>query len=500
MSSSDNFMNKSISRNLFTLNFKLFIAVVVAGALALGAFFISNLFEGILANDLYLSEEAKSRVVNKRYADLSEYIDTWKVKATDTDALKEWIREESYTALIVYDNKHDLFSGGYVVDTNEIQAAEGDESNIEENKKDAATADEDTGRIDTSNFKSDLYNRIVHFADGEYFVYINVYKEKRFYRIMDIFKVILAATIFVLALLLYNTVMLRRISQLSDDVRMISEGDLKRKIEVGGHDEIRDLADSVENMKTSIQDQMGREKAAWDANSQLVTAMSHDIRTPLTSLIGYLDIIESGRYESEEELHNYISSCGEKALQLKELSDKLFRYFLVFGNEAQDKQMEIMDAGILFQQILMEHIAEAVGYGFEINLQYNIPEDVMVEMDVSSLRRLFDNLFSNIMKYADKSFNVEIKCDIIADKVKLVLQNHIASDAKMVESTKIGVKTCKKICEDLHGSFHAMEEEKIYTTEMLFPLVEKEETDNIAGEVTAGEPERVPKEGTKDAE
>ena len=113
-----------------------------------------------------------------------------------------------------------------------------------------------------------------------------------------------------------------------------------------------------------------------------------------------------------------------------------------------------------------------MSYEYKVELQYHIPEGVMVEVDISAIRRLFDNLFSNIMKYANFHFPVEIKADVIAGRLKFFLQNHICEEAKKVESTRIGVRTCKKICEDMHATFHAMEEEKIYTTEILFPIRE----------------------------
>ena len=90
---------------------------------------------------------------------------------------------------------------------------------------------------------------------------------------------------------------------------------------------------------------------------------------------------------------------------------------------------------------------------------------------MSGVHRIFDNLFSNMMKYASEKFPIEVKGSLIQNKVKLVFQNHIREEAKKVESTKIGVKTCQRLVQDLHGSFHVMEEEKIYTTEILFPVI-----------------------------
>jgi signal transduction histidine kinase len=478
-------VNLFTKRRFLSLNFKLAVAIIIAALLATGTLFACNLLENQVANKLFLSSAAKQKAVDRKYNDLNSYIAKYKVKATDTNALKKWMKDESYTEFIVYDNSGDLFSAGWVVDSSGTVGSLGSNSTAANNRKDAATSDK-SKRIDSSEFKSDLYNRIIQFRDGKYYVFINVYKENHWYSIMNIVKVVLAAMVFLLAILLYNSFVLRRVITLSNEVKAISEGDLKRSIATVHNDEIGNLASSVDIMRNAILEKMDNEKAAWDANTQLITSMSHDIRTPLTSLIGYLDIIEGKKFNSYDELDKYINSCREKAFQLKDLSDKLFQYFLVFGNKDQGKNLETLDAGILFQQILVEHVAEAISYGNNINLQYNIPENVMVDTDISSLRRLFDNLFSNIMKYANTQFSVEVKADVITDKIKLVLQNHIWEEAKKVESTKIGVKTCKKICEDMGGTFKAMEEEKIYTTEILFPIVEiKEEPEEDESSDTA---------------
>ena len=234
------------------------------------------------------------------------------------------------------------------------------------------------------------------------------------------------------------------------------------------------LADGVNVMRDSIIQKHQSEKDAWEANNQLITSMSHDIRTPLTSMIGYLDIIEGRKYESQEDLERYISSCRDKAFQLKDLSDKLFQYFLVFGNKANDREMEVFDASILFQQLLSEHSAEIISYGYQVEFYFNIPE-VQIKADISGLRRLFDNIFSNIMKYADKKEVVCIYAETEADNVKILAINGMPEEAKKVESTRIGLKTCEKICSDLGGDFSYDEQERIFTVRILIPIMPAEE-------------------------
>ncbi len=121
---------------------------------------------------------------------------------------------------------------------------------------------------------------------------------------------------------------------------------------------------------------------------------------------------------------------------------------------------------------MIEHISELTQYGYEVELTDEIPENVMVDTETSAMQRLFDNLFSNIMKYADHSYPIIITAEIIENQIKIVLKNHITEDAGKVESTKIGVKTCKKIVDDLGGKFRALEEDQIYKTIILLPIKE----------------------------
>ena len=200
--------------------------------------------------------------------------------------------------------------------------------------------------------------------------------------------------------------------------------------------------------------------------------MSHDIRTPLTSLIGYLDIIESEKYESKEEEKRYIGACRDKAFQLKDMSDKLFQYFLVFGSQSAEKNLEVYDAGILLQQIITEHSAELINYGFNVDMDYTIPEEIEIKADISGLRRLFDNIFSNVIKYADKNsaLRVSAKVDDEEDSITIRMMNAVLTESRLVESNKIGLKTCEKICQDMGGSFSYTDEGQVFTVRLTIPI------------------------------
>lgn len=475
------------SNRFVSLNLKLAAAVFFAAVIAAGALLLCILIEGEVGARFYCSDAVVERIANERFDSLRAFITENNVSSKDKKLLKKWISTVQYTTIVIYDENGEIASYGWNAETER-----GATLNLTGNERDVVgtAAGEDVGpsqRAKAASLKSEegaLY-QVVHFSDGDYHVYISVNNEEGWYSFMNIVSVIVTFGVFFLVILLYNKGVIDRIIRLSEEVRYVRNGDLNHEIgEPGRADEIDDLAQSVDSLRTSLIQMIGNEQAALNSNTELITSMSHDIRTPLTSLIGYLDIISSGKYQSKEELDRYIASCQERATHLKDLSDKLFNYFLVFSNQQNNMDLEDVDGGILFRQLIAEHLTETEAYGFRVDLGYDVPDGIMIRADVQAIMRVFDNLFSNIMKYANPEYPVEIKGNFLSGKIKLIFQNHISDQAKLVESTKIGVKTCKKICEDHGASFHAMEEERIYTTEILFPgrfEAEPEEEDE-AGE------------------
>ena len=467
-------------KNIFIpLTIKFALAVLASLVAVFVLFEVMEGLEKIVAQKYYLGEEAVARNINAAYKDFKEYIQENNLKSTDTDKLQAWIKNNDYTYLMIFDNFRVSFDGGWEVNafTAEEDASSDHSAGVEEAVK----------RITPETFEQDLKNRILSFADGDQYVFIDSYKEQHLYGIFDVAEVVLGVGIVIATLLVYNARLVRRISKVSQYAEGVARGDLGATINASANDEVGRLAANVDTMRSSLIQRLINEKEAWDKNSELITAMSHDIRTPLTSLIGYMDIIESGKYQSEEEAMKYVAASRDKALQLKDLSDKLFQYFLVFGSKGSEKDLEVYDAGILVQQLLSEHSAELINYGFDVDFDYKIREGVEIEADVSGLKRLFDNLFSNILKYAEKSMPVEIKAEVQGERIVVNLKNGTREDSRNVESNKIGLKTCEKICKDMGGDFVYTDEDNRFTVNVtLLVYHEKTVEEKVSEEGLAG--------------
>jgi signal transduction histidine kinase len=152
----------------------------------------------------------------------------------------------------------------------------------------------------------------------------------------------------------------------------------------------------------------------------------------------------------------YIKAAESTALRLKRLSDDMFGYLLVFGNSNSQPVLEEYNADTLIDQMLSEHMLLIGESGYNIDasaIDYNSIVGKKIVTDPQSLVRIFDNAFSNLYKYADKQNPIKISiraeaCDIIVE-----ISNHIRHDGEKVESNGIGLRTCKKLAEQINAGF-----------------------------------------------
>lgn len=138
---------------------------------------------------------------------------------------------------------------------------------------------------------------------------------------------------------------------LKNEVTIMSQGDLDHTIKINSNDEIAELSNQIDNLRLTLKDNFATEEANRKANYELVTALSHDLRTPLTSLMGYLDIIRLKKFKNEDQYNLYLKNSIDKVNQINELANKMFEYFLVFSKD-QDTELSKMSLGVIYEYIL----------------------------------------------------------------------------------------------------------------------------------------------------
>lgn len=312
----------------------------------------------------------------------------------------------------------------------------------------------------------------VRFSNGIHSVAVVDYSLSTGTDIILIIGVLSSILIFFLVLMIYYHSQTRAIVNLSRKVETVSGGNLQAELSSQRNDEIGQLADSVNTMRNTILEKMEERQQAWQANSDLLTSMTHDIRTPLTTLLGYMELLSADSDSLTEEQKSYIRVCTTKAEQIKGLSDKLFLYFWAFNRVEPDSELENVEASLLFEQLIADYIPamETEGLTVTADLSAIAPTDT-VRIRVDSLRRVTDNIFDNLVKYADRRTPVTVVAQREGNELILRFTNAIGQRNDKTSSTRIGVKTCVNMMQMMGGRFETTAEEGRFTATMTLPLV-----------------------------
>lgn len=397
----------------------------------------------LLVEKVYMSDENVVQRKAEIYSRLSSYVSENKVSGKDTKALSQWTSENDYVTILLYDsgNKHRRFSG------------------------DKAAVPELNSEYDAAKYGS-LYP--LRFSDGLYLVAIVDSSESREYVLADFSAMAIAAGSMILLLLLYMNRLTKRIINLSKAATIVSSGKLEMSISAPGSDELSSLARAMDEMRQSVIEQMSSESRAWQANNELITAISHDIRTPMTSMIGYLGLLSESDFSDIERCRQFSRSAYSKAMDLKSLTDELFKYFLVFGSAQLNLDMESYDGRLLLEQLVSEAEFTLSENGFKIQ-RVEFHGECSIMADSLYLKRVVDNLVSNVMKYGDRAKQVMMISELKDKYLSLCISNSITRDLDRVESTKIGLRTCKRIMEQMHGDFNIENDGEHFSAELRLP-------------------------------
>lgn len=223
---------------------------------------------------------------------------------------------------------------------------------------------------------------------------------------------------------------------------------------------MRDLADSLNQQLENLQKERHRFHQGDLELKNAITSISHDLRTPLTAIFAYLDLLN--REEINEKVRRYLAQIQNRANVLKNLTEELFHYSVVTTSQ------ELKPDRVNVVHILQESLLSFYGVMQEkgIQPQIDLPEiPVWRELDVSALNRIFSNIISNAVKYTDGDFSVCMKEEgsIIfsnrAESLNIVSVGRLFDRFYTVEarrnSTGLGLSIAKNLTERMGGLIDA---------------------------------------------
>ncbi len=212
----------------------------------------------------------------------------------------------------------------------------------------------------------------------------------------------------------------KQISEISDALEDIKNGNGNRRILAETHELVAPLAYAINDIILSYEKRLSAYHLTDETNRQLMTSLSHDVRTPLTTLIGYLDAAHKGIVDGKER-DDYVETARRKAHDLKEYIDVLFDWFKLGSNEFSMNIVEI-DLTELTRNILIDWIP--IFEDTQVDFTIDIPEQPFrVQIDPDGYMRILNNLIQNVISHshADK---IEIALMEQNRNIKIVLSDN----------------------------------------------------------------------------
>jgi signal transduction histidine kinase len=240
--------------------------------------------------------------------------------------------------------------------------------------------------------------------------------------VVIIIYVVFGIGIFAVTFLLLQEKSMRYIGRISDAMQRISEGDLNITVDLEGDDEFSVMAASLNKMVEDLRDLMDKEREAERTKNELITNIAHDLRTPLTSIIGYLELLSKDGIIDQELQKKYIGIAYVKTKRLEKLIEDLFGFTkLNYGKISMN--VSKVDVIKLLSQLLEEFYPSFMDKNLSYELQSNVPVQI-VSADANLLARLFDNLINNAIKYGADGKRILVKVHGSEELVSIQVVNY----------------------------------------------------------------------------
>jgi signal transduction histidine kinase len=267
----------------------------------------------------------------------------------------------------------------------------------------------------------------------------------------------------------------------------LAEGQLDLPIE-GDVGIFRPIQDELKKIQSGFKKAVDEEVKNERMKTELVTNVSHDLRTPLTAIITYIDLLKNEK--DEEKRKEYTEVLERKSLRLKALIEDLFEMSKAASKTIQMNYMKVDLVGLIRQAELEneEKIREA-----HLEFRWKLPEDkVVLWLDSEKTYRIFENLIVNITKYAMPHTRVYIEMNERPDDVQIFMKNVSAGElnfnteeitdrfvrgdsSRNTEGSGLGLAIAKSFAQLQHGNLNITTEADLFKAEIILPKLEMSE-------------------------
>lgn len=233
---------------------------------------------------------------------------------------------------------------------------------------------------------------------------------------------ILSVCLFLVYYIAFTNQIIMYFREIQLGIERIKNGDLNTTLNVKGSNELSELAESINEMKYALKESMENERQTEQVKNELVTNVAHDLRTPLTSVIGYLELLHRRDYKDDDTRQKYTDTAYQKAQTLQVLINELFDYTRLQKGKVK-LELAMLDITMFLEQMLDEFKLRMA----EENLTCitDIPrKSIMIEGDGEKLARAFSNLLTNAVKYGADGKQIKVSLIELEDQVYVSFTNY----------------------------------------------------------------------------
>lgn len=240
---------------------------------------------------------------------------------------------------------------------------------------------------------------------------IRIQRIQRFFYLLVLFAILIYIGIFLAYFHKFTRKTSDYLAEISNGIDEIAKGDFRKSVRVVGEDEIANIAEKINNMTREIQMLIENEREYEKEKSDLITNVAHDLRTPLTSVIGYLDLVKEKSQLTMEEREKYVTIAYDKSKRLEKLINDLFEFTKVGAEKIQVNKINLN-----FKKFMEQMVEEFYPSFEDAKLDCIVQDDLVygrLMADPDLLARGIANLFSNAVKYGKdgKVIRVRLKED-----------------------------------------------------------------------------------------
>lgn len=189
---------------------------------------------------------------------------------------------------------------------------------------------------------------------------------------------------------------------LESGVRKISEGDLDFKLEAHTGNEIGKIIHAFDKMRSELKKSIEKQLQYEENRKELISSISHDLKTPITSIKGYVQGIMDGVADDEEKLNKYLTVIQNKSQDMDRLIDELFM-FSKLDLDRLSFNLNTVDLKRYMDDCIEELVLEYKQQGIHIDFQYEVNESVLVQIDQQMIKRVIMNIVQNAVKFMNKT-------------------------------------------------------------------------------------------------